>query len=118
MLPLLAVSAVGSGLSGIISSKHNLAFYTMTGGQALQVIGMGLMSSTSTDLDVHPSQYGVQAILGLGFGLGLSSLILLARAEADSDDSGELRNFEFLINNSARFAFTLPSPPPPKEASH
>ena len=88
MLPLLLCSALGSGVGGIIAGKKNVSFYLLACGSALQVIGVGLMSSLPTTIHIPPKQYGFQAILGFGFGMGLGSLIIVSRVEVNADDSG------------------------------
>lgn len=88
MLPLLLVSAIGAGLAGFVASKKNISWHILVFSNALQVIGLGLMSSLPATETVPEKQYGFQAILGLGFGLGLSSLIIVTRVEVEDDDLG------------------------------
>ncbi|MCJ1439190.1 hypothetical protein MMC27_008581 [Xylographa pallens] len=90
MLPLLCFSALGSGLGAITLPKHNVSFYLLLLGGTLQLLGMGLMSSLSTSIEIEAQQYGFQMILGTGFGLGLSSLIIVARVEVSANDSAIL----------------------------
>jgi hypothetical protein len=90
MLALLTLSATGAGLGGIIASRRNISWYILSGSLALQIIGLGLMSSLGTEAgEVRPEQYGYQAILGLGFGLSLSSLVIVSRMEVEAEDVGE-----------------------------
>ncbi|CAF9909471.1 hypothetical protein IMSHALPRED_008372 [Imshaugia aleurites] len=86
MLPLLLVSACGAGIAGAIASKKNVSWHILVSSNALQVLGLGLMSSLPSTEAVSKDQYGFQAILGMGFGLGLSSLIIVTRVEVDDDD--------------------------------
>lgn len=88
MLPLLLVSACGAGIAGAIASKKNVSWHILVSSNALQVLGLGLMSSLPSTEAVSKDQYGFQAILGMGFGLGLSSLIIVTRVEVDDDDLG------------------------------
>ena len=88
MLPLLCFSALGSGLGAITLPKHNVSFYLLLLGSTLQLLGMGLITSLSTSIEIEARQYGFQMILGMGFGLGLSSLIVVARVEVSAKDSG------------------------------
>lgn len=89
MLALLLLSALGAGLGGAISSRRNVSWYILVLALALQLIGLGLMSTLPASGPVAARQYGYQAILGLGFGLSLSSLVILARVEVGPSDLGE-----------------------------
>ncbi|KAL9594715.1 MAG: hypothetical protein Q9219_006879 [cf. Caloplaca sp. 3 TL-2023] len=86
MLALLLLSAFGAGLAGFICSKKNLSWYLLVLSNALQVIGLGLLSSVPTSDTILARQYGYQVILGLGFGLGLSSLVIVSRVEVGEQD--------------------------------
>ena len=88
MLPLLLVSALGAGIPGVIASKKNLSWHILVLSNALQVLGLGLMSSLPSTEAVPRDQYGFQAILGMGFGPGLSSLVIMTRVEVEDDDLG------------------------------
>ena len=88
MLPLLLLSAFGAGLAGFICSKKNIAFYVLVVANALQVVGLALMSSPSSSETIPGRQYGFQAILGMGFGLSLSSLIIVSKVEVFEEDLG------------------------------
>ena len=89
MLPLLLVSACGAGIAGAIASKKNVSWHILVLSNALQVLGLGLMSSLPSTEAIPKDQYGFQAILGMGFGLGLSSLFIVTRVEVEDDDLGE-----------------------------
>lgn len=89
MLALLLFSALGAGLGGAISSRRNIAWYILVTALALQLLGLGLLSTLPASGPVTVRQYGYQAILGLGFGLSLSSLVIMARVEVGPSDVGE-----------------------------
>lgn len=88
MLPLLLLSALGSGISGALCSKKNVAPYILIIANALQVLGLGLLSSLPYSDGIRPEQYAYQAILGLGFGLALSALIILCKVQVTEKDLG------------------------------
>ncbi|KAK4118273.1 MFS general substrate transporter [Parathielavia appendiculata] len=89
MLALLILSATGAGLGGIIATRRNISWYILAGSLALQLVGLGLMSTLPTAAgEVRAAQYGYQVVLGLGFGLTLSSLAIVLRMEVDAADSG------------------------------
>ncbi len=92
MLPLLLVSALGAGIPGAIVSKKNVSWHVLVLSNALQVLGLGLMSSLPSTEAVPRDQYGFQAILGMGFGPGLSSLVIMTRVEVEDDDLGTSTN--------------------------
>lgn len=92
MLPLLLLSAFGAGLGGAICSRKNVSFWILMGSLALQVLGLGLMSSLPISEAIAARQYVYQCILGLGFGLSLSSLALVARFEVKAVDHGKSIN--------------------------
>lgn len=71
VLPLLLVSACGAGIAGAIASKKNVSWHILVFSNALQVLGLGLMSSLPSREVVPRDQYGFQAILGMWFVLEL-----------------------------------------------
>lgn len=89
MLALLLLSALGAGLGGAISSRRNIAWYILVTALALQLLGLGLMSTLLASGPVTARHYGYQAILGLEFGLSLSSLVIVVRVEVGPSDVGE-----------------------------
>ncbi|KAI1804893.1 MFS general substrate transporter [Daldinia bambusicola] len=78
---LLAFGAfvpVGSGLTGILLGKLRIRPFLVIGfGAILQVVGAALLSRSSTEYDVHSSQYGFQVIIGIGLGFVMPALIYL-----------------------------------------
>ena len=89
MLALLLLSAFGAGLGGALCSRKNISFQILVVSLALQVLGLGLMSSLPISEAISARQYVYQCILGLGFGLSLSSLALVARFEVKAVDHGK-----------------------------
>lgn len=88
ILPLLLLSAVGSGISGAIVSKKNVAFYVLISSNILELLGTGLLSSLPTSESVPIQIYVYMAILGLGFGSSVVSLMVVTRVEVEVDDQG------------------------------
>ena len=80
LLPLLLMTPFASGLSGYLVSNQKLRvppLYLVLLGSCLQLIGVGLDSSISTDVGagIQKVQYAYEVLMGLGFGLVLSSLL-------------------------------------------
>lgn len=88
LLPLLGCCAVATMLGGLISEKKDHTFATLFTGSCLMVIGCGLLSTLSTDLNHEPRAYAFQIFIGLGFGLTLSTTTLLATVESERKDHG------------------------------
>lgn len=79
MLPLLLLSPVASGLSGVFITKLKIPpLYILLLGGSLQCVGVGLFSSLdSSDLHIPSAQYGYQVLMGLGFGFNLSTILIM-----------------------------------------
>ena len=80
LLPLLLMTPFASGLSAYLVSNQKLRvppLYLVLLGSCLQLIGVGLDSSISTDVEdgIQKVQYAYEVLMGLGFGLLLSSLL-------------------------------------------
>lgn len=91
MLALLLLSATGATMGGVLSSNWGISWYLLAGSQALQMIGLGLLSMSPARNGSVPSLLpAYQVILGLGFGLSLSSLTSVVRAEVEQRDDGKL----------------------------
>lgn len=87
MLALLLLSASGATVGALLCNKWGVAWYLLVASQALQLIGLGLMSSLSADALETPSVLpGYQVILGIAFGLSLSCLTFIARVGVDDRD--------------------------------
>jgi len=79
MLPLLLCSPVATVLASLLLA-----------GCSLQTLGVGLFSSLdSSNLEVMPSQYGFQVIMGCGFGLNLSTVLMMVPLVVKQKDMGE-----------------------------
>lgn len=76
LLPLLGACAVGSFLGGFLSSKRNNTSYTLIAASCLELLGVGLMTLTSSSQN-EVAQYGYQAIFGLGVGLSFSAATIM-----------------------------------------
>jgi hypothetical protein len=91
LLPLLLMTPFASGLSGHLVSNQKLRvppLYLILFGSCLQLIGVGLDSSISTDVThgIQKVQYAYEVLMGLGFGLVLSSLLTLIPFVVDKKD--------------------------------
>jgi hypothetical protein len=80
-----------SGLSGYLVSNQKLRIpplYLNLFGSCLQLIGVGLDSSISTNVTdgIQKVQYAYEVLMGLGFGLVLSSLLTLIPFVVDKKD--------------------------------
>lgn len=89
LLPLMASSATGSLVGGILSAKKNLTAHTLLAASAFQVLGYGLMSSVGSTSAVTAGQYGYQIFLGLGVGLAFVSVTCMMELQAEPQWIGE-----------------------------
>jgi hypothetical protein len=91
LLPLLLMTPLASGLSGYLASNQKLRLpplYLVLLGSCLQLIGVGLDSSISTNVTdgIQRVQYAYEVLMGIGFGLVLSSLLTLVPMVAHKSD--------------------------------
>jgi hypothetical protein len=91
LLPLLLASQVATALSGFLTSNLKIPpVYLVLAASVLQLIGVGLSCSYPTDqIEVPPSQYGFEVIIGIGFGLGLTTILTFARALVEEKHMGK-----------------------------
>ena len=88
MLPLLILSAVGAGLTGIICARKNMSFYLIALSNILQIIGTGLMSASDVSSQIPISDYVIESLLGFAFGISAVCLMITSRVEVDPKHSG------------------------------
>ncbi|KAK3501282.1 hypothetical protein B0T13DRAFT_488431 [Neurospora crassa] len=88
LLPMLGSCAFGSTLAGSISKKRNLTSHTLTSGNSLQVIGLGLVYRFSNTTERGDIRYilGFTAIYGFGVGLCFAACTMIAAIEARHGD--------------------------------
>ncbi|KAK7696931.1 hypothetical protein SLS64_014060 [Diaporthe eres] len=86
LLPMLGALAVGSFLGGAASSKVNRTFHTFVTGTALVTLGVGLLSTVSSSLEVDKKIYGFEVIAGFGIGLTFSTVSLMTTKETEVED--------------------------------
>lgn len=85
---MLGALAVGSFLGGAASSKVNRTFHTFVTGTALVTLGVGLLSTVSSNLEVDKKIYGFEVIAGFGIGLTFSTVSLMTTKETEVEDHG------------------------------
>lgn len=96
MLTQLLLSATGSAIGNIMSSKHNISWYLLVGSLALYMVGLGLMSTLSVTEGPAPSaQFGYQTLLGMGSGLALGSLVV--QLEVRERDNGKYSVYSAIL---------------------
>ena len=90
LLPLLLCSPLASGLCGVLVSKLKVPpFQLILIGAALQLIGVGLTSSLSTDPSrIENQRFGYEVIMGFGFGIGLSTILIMTPLVVTKNDMG------------------------------
>ncbi|KAH8662214.1 major facilitator superfamily domain-containing protein [Xylariales sp. PMI_506] len=86
LLPMLGGCAFGSFLAGALSAKRNNTSITLILASALQLTGIGLLSTLSDILDAIQAQYGYQAIFGLGIGLSFGAATILSSVQSHPGD--------------------------------
>ncbi|PSS02246.1 major facilitator superfamily transporter [Coniella lustricola] len=82
MLPMLGATGVGSVLTGILSSKTNRLFETMTFGAVLVTLGLALESTVSDSQVLEQKFLGFLVLLGLGIGMINSAATIFTTIEA------------------------------------
>lgn len=96
VLPLLSQVAVGAFVTGIITSKVNIAWYLLVGSNILTTVGVGLISNLPISTRIPPIEYFYQVMLGFGFGMTLTCLMVVVRSEVQFQDNGMLL-YKFMI---------------------
>ncbi|KAL7627255.1 hypothetical protein AAE478_001444 [Parahypoxylon ruwenzoriense] len=75
LLPLLLASPVATAVSGQLVGRFKIPpFYLLLFGASLQLLGIGLASSTR--FTSGNAMYGYEILMGFGFGMGLVSLLI------------------------------------------
>ncbi|KIN02299.1 hypothetical protein OIDMADRAFT_103461 [Oidiodendron maius Zn] len=92
LIPMLGISAFGSTIGGILSSRKNLTSYSVIIGSCFVLLGSGLLSTVSHSASISPSQYVYQLIFGFGTGISFSSSVLMTTLSNTPDKIGE-KNF-------------------------
>ena len=86
LMPLLFSSALGSTIGGLLSSKRNRTFFTLTFASSLMVVGCGLLSTSSNGLAIENTLYGYQVIFGFGLGMTFTTVTIIASTESKFAD--------------------------------
>lgn len=80
LLPMLGSAAIGSALSGRINAVKNYVFETLLVGSCLMMLGCGLLTTLSHELD-SGKQLGFVTFCGLGFGLTIAASTMMSTIE-------------------------------------
>lgn len=96
MLPMLGATGVGSVLAGVLSSKNNRLFESMTFAAVLVTLGLALETTVSDSETVEPKFLGIMVLLGLGIGTINSAATIFTTIEAPIPQHGKLCTFFFL----------------------
>ncbi|KAG5756552.1 hypothetical protein H9Q72_008483 [Fusarium xylarioides] len=81
LLPMMLTSPAATVLSGYLTGNAKVPpAYLIIIAAVLQVLGVGLTCSLSTDATHMPdAQYGYEVLMGVGFGMGLATVLTFAR---------------------------------------
>ncbi|KAF5692776.1 major facilitator family transporter [Fusarium denticulatum] len=81
LLPMMLTSPAATVLSGYLTGNAKVPpAYLIITAAVLQVLGVGLTCSLSTDAtDMPDAQYGYEVLMGVGFGMGLATVLTFAR---------------------------------------
>ncbi|KAH6660671.1 major facilitator superfamily transporter [Truncatella angustata] len=86
MLPLLAASATGSVLAGIINKVKDRTVETLALSSCLVALGCGLLSTISGTLEVEAKALGFLVFVGLGFGLSAAGTTMVGNLQSSLRD--------------------------------
>lgn len=82
---------IGSGLTGLFLRRFRLQPCIVIGlGAAFQIAGTALLSQSSSEFDIHPSQYGYQILIGIGLGFVMPALIYVLPFTQEKRDLGKI----------------------------
>ncbi|KAM0082099.1 hypothetical protein ACKRZS_005710 [Fusarium odoratissimum] len=81
LLPMMLTSPAATVLSGYLTGNAKVPpAYLIIIAAVLQVLGVGLTCSLSTDTtDMPDAQYGYEVLMGVGFGMSLATILTFAR---------------------------------------
>lgn len=86
LLPLLAASATGSVLSGIINKSKDRICESMIVASGLVALGCGLESTLSDSVELEAKALGCLVLVGLGFGLSAAVTTMSGSLQASIRD--------------------------------
>ncbi|KAJ8120292.1 hypothetical protein ONZ43_g2962 [Nemania bipapillata] len=87
LLPMLASSAIGTVVSGILNGKKkDYSCETLIVATGSMAIGCGLLTTISGSVDLEAKALGFLVFVGLGFGLSVSTTTILARLQSSVRD--------------------------------
>lgn len=80
---------IGSGLTGLFLRRFRLQPCIVIGlGAVFQIAGTALLSQSSSEFEIHPSQYGYQILIGIGLGFVMPALIYVLPFTQEKRDLG------------------------------
>jgi hypothetical protein len=89
-IPYSVLTPLGSTIASVVASKKIALPIRLVLGVVIQITGLALMATLSTNLDYIPAtQYGYEAIAGFGSGVVFGILPLLTPFTVDTRDLGK-----------------------------
>lgn len=89
LLPMLAASASGSAIAGVISGKKNRLFETLLAACLLMLVGCALETMAAPSAIYEPKVLGFLVFIGIGFGLSASASTMLGAIESPIREHGK-----------------------------
>jgi hypothetical protein len=89
LLPMLAATASGSMLTGLINRDKNRLFETLLAACLLMLLGCALATTATPSQAIEAKILGFLVFIGLGFGLSASASTMLGVAEAPIREHGK-----------------------------
>ena len=86
LLPMMLMTPVGAMFGSAVVGKVIPAEYCLVLASVIQTIGIGLLSSLSSDARIHPPTYGYEIITGFGQGLASSPVYWLLGTIVNEED--------------------------------
>lgn len=88
MLPMLAGSATGSFLGGVVNGERNRLFETVLVAGVLTVVGCAGETTLSSAEGYEGRALGLMVFVGFGFGLAATASTMLGNVESSVREHG------------------------------